>query len=129
MRKIYLICIVFWRQTDGEIHDELIIVSLFSLHPSISPFCATMKKKKIFTNGKNFSANVSVEDRDLSLHPLSTLFTQLLVIAMIHQEHFSKKNCYIDSFCMLSLFEVFSLLFFCVKLNCCFFPLFMAVFV
>jgi hypothetical protein len=37
MRKIYLICIVFWRQTDGgETHDELIIVSLLS--PSHSLF-------------------------------------------------------------------------------------------
>ena len=34
--KIYLICIVFWRPSDGEIHDELIIVSLFfSPHPPL----------------------------------------------------------------------------------------------
>jgi hypothetical protein len=35
MRKIYLICIVFWRQTDGKIHDELIIVSLFPSTPRL----------------------------------------------------------------------------------------------
>lgn len=92
MRKIYLICIVFWRQTDGKIHDELIIVSLFSLHPLYLSFFVALyeKKNEIFTNGKIFPQTYQYKiEIYLSIH--STLFTQLLVIAMIHQEHFSKK--------------------------------------
>jgi hypothetical protein len=77
MRKIYLICIVFWRQTDGKIHDELIIVSLFpsTLDSSISSFSSPQRtaKKRKFYEWEKFSANVSAQDRDLSLHPLDSL--------------------------------------------------------
>lgn len=89
-------------------------------------FSVSAKKKE----WENFPQTYQAQDRDLSLHPLSDSLYAIACNRDDTSETFFKKNCYTDSFCTLSLFEVFSLLFFCVMLNCCFFRvLFMAVFV